>query len=98
MLRRSAYPAASPMDGNDPRTTFDERLQLIRRRSMNRSEIIRLRVERIVALQASLWERMDRLEQEWRTPRPAAPHDLPVEESGAADGPAVLAVVPPHAS
>ncbi|MBW3630713.1 MAG: hypothetical protein KY464_15645 [Gemmatimonadetes bacterium] len=45
---------------------IDDRLQMIRHRTIGRSEVIRLRLQRVHALQAELWKRMDRLERERR--------------------------------
>jgi hypothetical protein len=44
-----------------------ERLELIRRQSASRSELIRLRQERVDALRTQLWKRIDRVEQESRS-------------------------------
>lgn len=45
---------------------MDDRLEMIRHRTAGRSEVIRLRLQRVDALQAELWKRMDRLERERR--------------------------------
>ena len=56
------------MEGRDSTrlSPLDERLETIRHRTIGRSEVIRLRLQRVDALQAELWKRMDRLERERR--------------------------------